>query len=119
VASNQKAAELVLSFRLNLLKLLLLGRFARLWGEKPAGEPFGLLGETDPIVGDFQECLPDERIGRLGRALARFDAATPVSLRLREHLDRPSPASVEGNTFGPGTFQSWELIPVEMIHSLL
>ena len=58
------------------------------------------------FVGDFQECLPDERIGRLGRALARFDAATPISLRLREHLDRPSPTLVEGNTFGPEMVRS-------------
>ena len=90
--SSQRAAALVFSLRLNLLKLLLLlGRFARLWGRKPAGEPFRLLGEADPIVGDFQECFPDERIGRLGRALARFDAATPISLRLREHTGSPQP----------------------------
>lgn len=87
-----RAAGLVFSLQLNLLKLLLLlGRFARLSGGKPAGEPFRLLGEADPIVGDFQECFPDERIGRLGRALARFDAATPISLCLREHLDHPQP----------------------------
>jgi hypothetical protein len=44
------------------------------------GEPFSLLGKTEPIAGDFFEGFPDLFVYGLGRLVPCLDSSATISL---------------------------------------
>jgi hypothetical protein len=69
------SALLAVCLGLNVLLLLHAGS-----GSNLRGEPFSLLGKTEPIGGDLFEGVPDGFVSGLASLLLRIDSAPTISL---------------------------------------